>query len=288
MKLGEVGHDGRREVVPVINEFENFEIDFIISAIGEKIDLDILGRNKISINKYGKVQANSATNETLLKNVFIGGDALRGPSTVVESIADGKKAAEAIIKRENLQISFDKSFNHYFDKKQRSKRIAEQKGNVFSLNQLTEIESSRCLECNFICNKCVDVCPNRANIPITVDRDNFKDISQILHIDWMCNECGNCETFCPHNGSPYKDKVTLFRNEREFNNSRNSGFYVSSDDGGLIVISRFNSMRETFRSTRTDKLLDYSNDNDEEKEKFLLMISKIITDYSYLLNPIEL
>ena len=288
MKLGDVGHDGRREVVPVINEFENFEIDFVISAIGEKVDLDILGRNKISINKYGKVQANSATNETLLENVFIGGDALRGPSTVVESIADGKKAAEAIIKRENLQISFDKSFNHYFDKKQRSKRIAEQKGNVYSLNQLTEIESSRCLDCNFICNKCVDICPNRANIPITVDGDNFKDINQILHIDWMCNECGNCETFCPHMGSPYKDKVTLFRNEQEFNNSRNSGFYMSSDDGGFIVISRFNSLCETFRITRNGTLLDYSGDNDQEKEKFLLIISRIISDYSYLLNTIEL
>jgi hypothetical protein len=63
---------------------------------------------------------------------------------------------------------------------------------------------------------------------------------------------------------------------------------VSSDDGGFIVISRFNSMRETFRSTRTGKLLDYSNANDEEKEKFLLIISRIISDYSYLLNTIEL
>ena len=131
MKLGEVGHDGRREVIPVINEFENFEIDFVISAIGEKVDLDILGMNKIAINKYGKVQASSATNETLLENVFIGGDALRGPSTVVESIADGKKAAEAIIKRENLQISFDKSFNHYFDKKQRSKKNSRTKRKCF-------------------------------------------------------------------------------------------------------------------------------------------------------------
>jgi len=47
-------------------------------------------------------------------------------------------------------------------------------------------------------------------------------------------------------------------------------------------------MRETFRITPTGKLLDYSNDKDEEKEKFLLIISKIISDYSYLLNTIEL
>ena len=230
MQLSEVGHDGRREVMPVINEFENYEIDFVISAIGEKVDVDILGKNKITINKYGKVQASSATNETLLENVFIGGDALRGPSTVVESIADGKKAAEAIIKKENLEISFDKSYAHSFNLEQRKRRVVEQKGNVFSLNQLTEIESSRCLECNFICNKCVDVCPNRANIPIVVNGDYFKDINQILHIDWMCNECGNCETFCPHNGSPYKDKITLFKNAQEFNHSTNNGFYVVTNE----------------------------------------------------------
>ena len=287
MKLGEVSHDGRREVKPVIGEFDNYEIDFVISAIGEKVDLDILGKNKITLNKFGKVQASSTTNETLLENVFIGGDALRGPSTVVESIADGKKAAEAIIKREHLEISFDKSFDHYFNKKQRSKSIVEQKGNIFPLNQLSELETSRCLECNVICNKCVDVCPNRANIPIAIDGDSFKDINQILHIDWMCNECGNCETFCPHNGSPYKDKITLFKDEQEFNISANDGFYVASLNGKLEVVSRFNSKYGKLRLTRTGELLDYDKDEDKEKKKFSLMISKIISDYPYLLNTIE-
>lgn len=288
MKLVEMGSDGRRDVVSLEGEFEEFEIDFVISAIGEKVDLDILGKNKISINKFGKVEVNNSSNETLLENVFIGGDALRGPSTVVESIADGKKAAEAIIIKEHLEISFDKSFDLYFNKKQRIERIGEQKGNVFSLNQLTEIESSRCLECNVICNKCVDVCPNRANVPIKVEGNGFSNVNQILHIDWMCNECGNCETFCPHNGSPFIDKITLFKNEQEFNHSKNDGFYVVSNNGEFIVNSRLNSMLEAFHITRTGTLLEKSKDEDAEKEKFLLLISKIISDYRYLLNTIEL
>ena len=49
-----------------------------------------------------KIHTNESTNETNIDNVFIGGDALRGPSTVVEAIADGRKAAEAIIKKEKL------------------------------------------------------------------------------------------------------------------------------------------------------------------------------------------
>jgi putative selenate reductase len=292
MKLGEIGKDGRREVLPLENQFEDIEAEYVISAIGEKVDLDILGQNKIPINKFGKVETNAESNETLIENVFIGGDALRGPSTVVESIADGKKAAEAILRKENIEISFDKSFDHYLDKKQRSKRIVEQKGNVFSLNQLSEIESSRCLECNFICNKCVDVCPNRANIPITIDGNYFRDINQILHIDWMCNECGNCETFCPHMGSPYKDKVALFRNELEFNHSKNNGFYVASMNGKLEIVSRLNSKHERLFFTQAGVLLDdvfsskdtaaWDKDEDKEQARFLIMIRKVISDYFYV------
>lgn len=288
MKLGEIGNDGRREVVPIEDEFEDIEVDFVISAIGEKVDIDILGRNKISINKFGKVESSAATNETLLENVFIGGDALRGPSTVVESIADGKKAAEAIIKKENLEISFDKNFSYFFDTEQRKKRVIENKGNVFAKNLPKVSNTTRCIECDFICNKCVDVCPNRANIPINSNGNDFKDVNQILHIDWMCNECGNCETFCPHQGAPYKDKVTLFLNENDFRNSKNDGFYLTRKQNDFEVISRFKTKNDILRYTYLGEILGKScldKDDDEDKEhiQHLKIIGKIISDYSYLL-----
>ena len=44
----------------------------------------------------------------------------------------------------------------------------------------------------------------------------------------MCNECGNCETFCPWASAPYKDKFTLFSTEKEFDESKNSGFLLLS------------------------------------------------------------
>ncbi len=281
MKLGEIKNDGRREFLPIENQFEEFEIDFVISAIGEKVDLDILGKNQIPLNKFDKVETNSATNETLLENVFIGGDALRGPSTVVESIADGKKAAEAIIKKEGLNITFDKNYGYLFDPAKRKTRITQSKGKVFAESFNNDI--TRCLECNFICNKCVDVCPNRANIPIQIGADEFKNINQILHIDWMCNECGNCETFCPHQGSPYRDKVTLFRNEKDFNESRNDGFYFLHANGKIEIVSRFNSKYDRIKFTRAGEPLDYSNDKDDEHNLFVKMIGEIISDYPYLL-----
>ena len=174
MRLGEVEQDVRRNVIPIEYKFEEIEVDFVISAVGEKVDLDILGNNKISINQSGKVEANTDTNETLLEDVFIGGDALRGPSTVIESIADGKKAAEAIILKENIKITFDKNLYKVLNSEERKNRIIENKGIVFSKNLAYGSETSRCLECNFICNKCVDVCPNRANIPITINNEGFQ------------------------------------------------------------------------------------------------------------------
>ena len=47
----------------------------------------------------------------------------------------------------------------------------------------------------------------------------------------MCNECGNCEVFCPYTSAPYLDKLTFYINEEDFNNSKNPGFMFLADDG---------------------------------------------------------
>ena len=52
------------------------------------------------------------------------------------------------------------------------------------------------------------------------------DMAQIIHVDDMCNECGNCESFCPYASAPYQDKFTLFANEADMADSKNEGFTV--------------------------------------------------------------
>ena len=52
---------------------------------------------------------------------------------------------------------------------------------------------------------------------------------QIIHVDDFCNECGNCETFCVHEGKPYQDKPRLFLRERDFELEENNAFYVEKD-----------------------------------------------------------
>jgi putative selenate reductase len=80
-------------------------------------------------------------------------------------------------------------------------------------------EPERCLECATVCRVCAEVCPNRANICVIAEGRE-----QIAHIDGMCNECGNCATFCPYSGKPYRDKFTLFACEEDFAASENPGF----------------------------------------------------------------
>jgi putative selenate reductase len=65
--------------------------------------------------------------------------------------------------------------------------------------------------------------------------------AQILHVDGMCNECGNCAVFCPYSGRPYKDKLTLFWSEEDMENSENTGFLVLE---GTKVRLRFASKTE--------------------------------------------
>jgi len=82
--------------------------------------------------------------------------------------------------------------------------------------------------CRKLCKNCVNVCPNRANEVLTL-----ADKEIIVHIDASCNECGNCVPACVQPCVPYKDNVTLFKNEEDVHDSENDGF-APSDRGYLI------------------------------------------------------
>ena len=86
------------------------------------------------------------------------------------------------------------------------------------------------LDC-LACRACVTVCPNRANV--LIDVPGFKR-KQILHVDGMCNECGNCAVFCPYEGRPYKGKLTVFWSDADMDASENEGF-LRRGDGAFRV-----------------------------------------------------
>ncbi len=149
-----------------------------------------------------------------------------------------------------------------------------------SIEAFATRESVRCMECSYICNKCVDVCPNRANIAIDTRERNdlFDHPFQIVHLDAFCNECGNCATFCPHKGSPYLDKFTLFSLEEDFNSSSNSGFFVNGDSISVRVDGTLSTLR-----VAGDDL-----EGDGVSEELKAIIFEIVSKHAYLLGPVDL
>jgi putative selenate reductase len=299
MTLGAPDSSGRWSPVPT-EETEEIAVDSVISAIGENIDKKFLTAHGLKIGKDSRPDVDLETLETNFKNVFIGGDALRGPSTVVESIADARKAAEAIAKKEIPGWKgMDKDFNLGFDRKQQILEIYNKKGRLTAAQiseddeVIAENEAERCLECNVICNKCVDVCPNRANVAIEIDKkEGFHDAWQILHLDAWCNECGNCGTFCPYNGLPYKDKLTLFSTREDFKNSTNNGFLIAGSSDDKLMTLRLKDYLWKLKINKDNEIIipadsdfKYPNNCDlKELKKIFMIISKVLKDYHYLIN----
>lgn len=96
MKLGEPDASGRRSPVPMEGAQEIILVDTIISAIGQKVKPD--GLEDAGISKWGTIDADNRTLTTKLPGVFAGGDGVTGPKIAVDAIAQGRKAADAMIK----------------------------------------------------------------------------------------------------------------------------------------------------------------------------------------------
>lgn len=259
MKLGARDASGRKRPEPT-GEFVEVLADVVVSAIGEKVDDSYFNSVGIETDNRGRVIVDPKTLETNLKDVFVVGDANRGPATIVEAIADATKACNTIVEIHNKNFErANKNVNTAAVRAKRGELVCEE-------NPMTQ--AGRCLECSTVCESCVDVCPNRANIVVMV-----KDQPQIMHVDRMCNECGNCETFCPYSSAPYKDKFTLFNSEEDFHDSTNEGFYVV-DPSRKLVLVRYKGEENTFSLTETN--LKVANG-------LLDMMEAVIDDYSYVL-----
>lgn len=287
MKLGEKDASGRRRPVPVDGEFIDFEIDTVITAIGELVEYELLEKNGLLADENGDIPTNEY-HETNVKNVYLGGDAYRGPSSIIEAIADGRAVAEGIIEKENVTKGYVKTAPEYeFDTEKRFGEIAERKAELnpqisteeFDLN--FKASANRCLSCNIVCNKCIEVCPNIANFPIKVE--GFQDPNQILHIEGLCNECGNCEVFCPYDSDPAKDKFTLFWSETEFDKYTGQEGYVYTGENTLKMRHR-EDIYDLVMENGTVHFVDASVQANTEMQALLKMIDTVQSDYSYLLH----
>jgi putative selenate reductase len=131
----------------------------------------------------------------------------------------------------------------------------------------------------------VSVCPNFANysyqlptrsialqkaekkgdeIVLSFDKHfEVKQDHQIAHLADFCNECGNCNTFCPSNSAPYKEKPHFFLSIKSFNNATN-GYFISTLPSKTTIIQK-NKERFTTLTLQKD---EYIYETEEVLAKF--------------------
>ena len=252
MKLGEPDASGRRSPVDT-GETVEIPCDTVISAVGERVDDDELAAYGIHVGEKGR--PSFATN---LPGVYTAGDVFRGPATVVEGIADAAAFAEEVV-------------GHAHEAAIPEKAIPSRESCIAKKGVLCESakrEGDRCLVCNTVCQVCADVCPNRANVVVALPDGR----RQILHVDRMCNECGNCAVFCPYDSAPYKEKFTLFHDRAGFDESPDNQGFLPLGDSKVLV--RLDGKVEEID-------LDETNDLPAQIDIF---IYTVLTKYRYLIG----
>ena len=104
------------------------------------------------------------------------------------------------------------------------------------------------------CDKCIPVCPNDANFyyalpPLEIAYVNFRlgpegieeipggvlkiaASHQIANYADFCNECGNCDVFCPEYGGPYIKKPRFFSSRETWEQQAlHNGFFFEKQNG---------------------------------------------------------
>ena len=153
------------------------------------------------------------------------------------------KAAK--INTENLIKQIDSDPHYTWKENNKNPKTIESKLKLFD-----------CINCDI----CIPVCPNTANFSFKVDTatEHYSDYfykngtfvpeneqiyileknQQIGNIAEFCNDCGNCETFCPEVGAPYKIKPRFYIKYEDLNSIDTlNGFHFKSPYSILAKIN---------------------------------------------------
>lgn len=227
MELGEPDESGRRSPVQVENSDFLLEADTVILAIGQKVDSAGLD-DDLEKNRNGTITADKRTLTTSMEGVFAGGDCRIGPSTVVEAIADGRRAAlmiDAYLRGEDPEerlrdplnglvrerpeffpIGADpasRSNRHLMPELRHDQRLDFSEVELGYTEEQARAEAARCLNC--VCHAAGDCELRRLSIRYGAGTEEFKGggsqqvfgDNKILSLDRKrCVGCQNCARIC--------------------------------------------------------------------------------------------
>jgi formate dehydrogenase (NADP+) beta subunit len=183
------------------------ECDTVIMAIGQAPRLDFLKpEDKVEISPRGLISVNPQSLMTSAPGVFAGGDCVFGPRLIIDSVADGKRAAIGIdeylrghkhadpvievevLSRHSMQLNFLDLDRQAIPMLPLERRTGMTEVEVGYDAQQAMAEAQRCLHCwvntvfegtpedgtaCILCGGCVDVCPENCLELVSLDRLQF-------------------------------------------------------------------------------------------------------------------
>ncbi len=90
------------------------------------------------------------------------------------------------------------------------------------------------------CNLCVTVCPNGAFMKLPSPAELAEQIGgrwQYIVLAELCNDCGNCLTFCPEDGDPAQVKPRLYLDESRFAGADGQAFQLTANGLNLGALA---------------------------------------------------
>jgi NADPH-dependent glutamate synthase beta subunit-like oxidoreductase len=210
------------------DDVQAIEADTIILAIGQAIDLEALGAEGPETSPRRTIQVDDHTGATSIPGIWSGGDAAKGPRTLIAAIADGRRSAADIHRffggedekdrpgrmvRLKQFSRLDDGYDSYdrvdVPTLETSRRMGLAEVEVGFTPEQARCEANRCLRCFanimldvercVLCALCADVCPVDviSLVPSEeVDADHSGGTALLLD-ESQCIRCGLCIERCP-------------------------------------------------------------------------------------------
>ena len=219
--------DGRFAPTYDQEDIQTYVADTVILAVGQAVDVEAFGDSGPQISPRRTVGVLEGSLRTSLEDVWAGGDAVHGPRTLIEAIADGRRVAEQIHASfdgaaserpsgEMIELSQFHRINDTYDRIPRVDVPTLETGRRTGLaevetgftEQQARCEASRCLRCFsniqldvglcVLCGLCIDVCPTEVlSMTPLIDFDPASTGTAMMLDETRCIRCALCVARCP-------------------------------------------------------------------------------------------